>query len=139
MCIGFSFSLTRRTRILIRPQTQDFHRQHECVTLAGVCTRIGHEPRTQKKRTNKKKNAQTHTHTHTQKRKKKQPERQQKKTNQFGLKTENKHCSQGRKTDNRHKKKKIIKKQNKTKSESIQDTENKINLSCGNVKSRRSQ
>ena len=138
MCIGFSFSLTRRTRILIRPQTQDFHRQHECVTLAGVCTRIGHEPRTQKKRTNKKKNAQTHTHTHTQKRKKKQPERQQKKTNQFGLKTENKHCSQGRKTDNRHKKK-IIKKQNKTKSESIQDTENKINLSCGNVKSRRSQ
>ena len=104
MCIGFSFSLTRRTRILIRPQTQDFHRQHECVTLAGVCTRIGHEPRTQKKRTNKKKRTDTHTHTHRSA-KKKQPERQQKKTNQFGLKTENKHCSQGRKTDNRHKKK----------------------------------
>ena len=91
-----------------------------------------------KKENKQKKNAQTHTHTHRSA-KKKQPERQQKKTNQFGLKTENKHCSQGRKTDNRHKKKKIIKKQNKTKSESIQDTENKINLSCGNVKSRRSQ
>ena len=69
MCIGFSFSLTRRTRILIRPQTQDFHRQHECVTLAGVCTRIGHEPRTQKKRTNKKK-THRHTHTHTEAQKK---------------------------------------------------------------------
>ena len=60
---------------------------------------------TDAKKENKQKKTHRHTHTHTQKRKKKQPERQQKKTNQFGLKTENKHCSQGRKTDNRHKKK----------------------------------